>query len=74
MVKEKEIWKEYPKYTEYEVSSYGKIRDKNSNAILQPRDDGQGYLRINVPSLGYKRIHNIVMETFVGDPTKEKNM
>lgn len=74
----KEIWKpikhQYIR-NQYEVSSFGRIRNVNTNHILGTFISNSGYLRIavNDPRYTYKKninlsVHRLVAETFIPNP------
>ena len=67
----KEIWKDY--IYNYQISNFGRIRNKVTNKILKVYPVGKGYLGVCV-SLGSKnkkkmiKIHKAVAECFVSNP------
>lgn len=73
-LKEREIWKMHPIYTNYEVSDRGRVRRRTTikntweGKILKPLHS-RGYLHIQICKDGkkiFKSIHCLVLETFVG--------
>ena len=63
----KEEWKYIPGSNEVYVSNMGRFK-KYSGEILEPKDDGQGYLRIGVGNSLRDRCHRFVAEAFVPNP------
>lgn len=58
-----EIWKTVTNYSNYEVSSYGRIRNIKTKCILKPELTYRGYLRVVLYSnnVGKKfLVHRIV--------------
>ena len=52
-----EEWKQVSEYENYEVSSYGNVRNKKTGRILKPARNG-GYLHV---SLSSNKIQNLVV-------------
>jgi len=74
-LKQREIWKEHPIYTDYEVSNWGQVKravDSKSykkGKILKPGTDKAGYSTIAIVKEGKPKsvfVHRMVIETFVG--------
>ena len=65
---EEEIWKLIPnsKNDLGYASNLGRI--KYNNKIVEPQDDGQGYLRCTVKGVGRNRVNVFVMKAFNGEP------
>lgn len=73
-----EIWKpiKHPYMRDqYEISSFGRVRNINTNHILGTFTSNSGYLRIavNDPRYSYKKninlsVHRLVAETFIPNP------
>lgn len=67
----KEIWKDY--IYNYQISNFGRIRNKVTNKILKTRINAEGYLCVCV-SLGKRhsckmvKIHRAVAECFIPNP------
>ena len=70
---EEEVWKTHPVYTEYEISTFGKVRRKKNKYEMTPTVNGRGYpivhLRAGVKHKNgkYCRVHKLVAETFIGE-------
>lgn len=58
-----EIWKQY-KNTDYEVSTLGKIRNKNTLKIRKFHKNPNGYYTVGLHQKTYS-VHRIVAETFI---------
>ena len=67
----KEIWKVIDNFSNYEVSTFGNIRNKTTKRILSPSDKG-GYLVLSIKnnSGNYKsmKVHRIVALNFISNP------
>lgn len=62
-----EDWKVIPGYGNYEVSSFGKVRNKKTGRILKPHGKG-GYLHVGLSSSGKGKstsVHRLVALTFL---------
>jgi hypothetical protein len=64
-----EIWIEIPDFPDYEISSDGRIRNKNSGKIIKPQETSGGYMQVtlykNRDSKRYNRsVHQLVAYTF----------
>ena len=61
-------WKQIKDFPEYEISSFGNVKNIKTNRLLKPQKNG-GYLvvslRQNVNNPITKRIHRLVAETFI---------
>jgi HNH endonuclease/NUMOD4 motif len=53
--------------TNYEVSMYGKVRNKNTGRILKNGLTPKGYVRIGIDQKKYF-VHRLVAETFIPNP------
>ncbi len=65
-----EIWVPIKDFEDYEISSWGRVRNK-SGSILLPYKNHKGYLKIGLYKDGKshkKRIHRLVAETFIANP------
>lgn len=69
MVREK--WKTIDTHPSYEVSTMGKIRNISTRKLLQPYDDGKGYLRVKLDGENC-RLHILVAVAHVPNPDPEK--
>lgn len=69
-----EIWKDVENYEEYyQISNYGRIRNKKQKRILKPSKSG-GYYHISL-RYGNKKeflIHRLVAEAFIPNPYNYK--
>jgi len=59
-----ERWKTVNKHPMYEVSDLGKIRNKKTGKMLNPYDDGSGYLRVKLNGKNC-RLHILVAVAFI---------
>lgn len=60
----------------YEISDTGIIRRIDTKQIIKPQEDKDGYLSISLWQSGEckrHRVHRLVLETFIGSPTGDKN-
>lgn len=69
----KEIWKNIKNYEGlYQVSNIGRIKSfKRNESIMQPNDNGKGYLQVGLSKNGkrsYFKIHRLVAEAFIPNP------
>lgn len=72
---EQEIWKTIPGFPKYKGSSFGRIKNIETNYILSPKPDKNGYLVLNLyreengfSKRHHKRVSRIICETFYGEP------
>ena len=61
-----EQWKTIEKQPNYEVSSYGRVRNIQHNRILIPRIHNQGYHQVHLSGGVQEYIHRLVAEAFIG--------
>jgi hypothetical protein len=76
---ETEVWKTHPLHSDYMVSSQGRVlslrngrsgvQPKNKDGLLSPNLDPKDYPQVDI-SGSPKRIHNLVLETFIGPRPK----
>ena len=77
---ETEIWKAHPGIPGIEVSTLGRVRTLDrvvstekmtrfqKGRVLKQRDNGRGYLIVNIPINGKqvtKKVHRLVAQTFI---------
>ena len=56
-------------YNNYEVSSFGRVRNNKTGRILRHRDNGNGYLSLQLGrSSGNKYVHRLVCSAFIPNP------
>jgi hypothetical protein len=69
---EEEIWKTIEDYPNYDVSSFGNIRNNKTNYIMKLQKNIQGYMRVSLINLNKKSIncyvHRLVAKTFIKNP------
>lgn len=64
-----ETWKTIPFEAEYEVSDYGRVRNKTTCKVKSLRYNKGGYLRVTLyPSGKTYTIHQLVCRTYLGEP------
>ena len=67
-----EIFKNIKGYPGYQISNYGRIWSTKSNRYLNPYENNNGYLMINIQAANGKRkhelIHRLVALAFVDNP------
>lgn len=71
-----ERWSVIPQYSNYEISTHGRVRNKRTGRILKPFADRYGYLRVSLGNIDNVYIHRLVAETFFGlpeDPSMQIN-
>ncbi len=70
----KEIWKDIENTNrKYEVSTYGRVRNKKTGLIRKPVRDRDGYLNTNLCGKTEK-IHRLVALTFIPNPESKKEV
>ena len=65
-----EEWKVITEFPNYEISSYGRIKNKDG-MILKPYVNHKGYLKIGLTKdkkCHKKRVHRLVAEAFIENP------
>ena len=74
-----EVWKHLANYENYEVSSFGKVRNKKTSRILKPSCHG-GYMSVGLSNVGKTKshsVHRLVALTFLDNKPqvnhKDKN-
>ena len=66
-----EIWKPIEDFDNYEVSSWGRVRNKTTEKILKPYENDKGYLKVEIYHDGIgckKRINRLVAAAFIDNP------
>ena len=61
-----EEWIEAARYPSYEVSTYGRVRNKQTHFVLTPPHDRYGYLRLSLGYIDNVYVHRLVCESFFG--------
>ena len=61
---ENEIWKDINEFDGYEVSTEGRIRNKNTCLLLKPNMDCKGYTVSSIRSKNIK-FHRVIAQTFL---------
>lgn len=67
-----EVWKKVPFHLfEYEVSTFGRVRNLKTGRMMKATPNRDGYLYLDLCSQGLilrLQVHRIVLLTFVGEP------
>lgn len=63
----KERWKVVEGHPNYKVSTLGRVMNGKTGKLLNPYDDGQGYLRVKVDGCN-ARLHILVATAFCSHP------
>lgn len=67
-----EVWIDTNRFPHYEVSTYGRIRNKRSGHILKPQVDRDGYLKVSIGNSDNISVHRLVCESFYGPPVNNR--
>jgi hypothetical protein len=69
---EEELWKTIEDYPNYEVSSFGNIKNKTTNKQLKLQKTYSGYLKISLVNINKKSfsciVHRLVAKAFIPNP------
>ena len=60
-------WKPIHNHPNYEVSTMGEVRNVRTGKLLNPYDDGKGYLRVKIDGK-CERLHILVALAFIPNP------
>ena len=66
MREEYECWVDLPGFVGYQISTYGRVKNKRNGYILRSFPDRYGYLRVSIGNRDNVYIHKLVCETFYG--------
>ena len=68
-MEEYEEWGNINDFNNYEVSTFGNVRNKKTGRILKSSNNG-GYFYVNLSKIkgNYKLVHRLVAETFIENP------
>ena len=75
MSSNREIWKSIDGYANYEVSSFGRVRNATTERILKPWTQNTGYLIIRLWRDGNQKqclVHRLVAQEFVDNPLNKR--
>lgn len=64
-------WKVIENHPSYEISNMGEVRNKATGKLLNPYDDGSGYLRVKLDGENC-RLHILVAIAHVLNPDPER--
>lgn len=70
-----EIWKPSKKYSNYEISNEGRVRNAKTGRVLKTQLDDKGYAQVVLQKDGRQyreRVHKLIADTFIG--TTQSNM
>jgi hypothetical protein len=70
-----EVWKEINNFDNYEVSTFGKVRNKKTGRILKAANNG-GYYSVNLSKIksNYKQVHRLVALAFIENPENKSDV
>lgn len=76
---EKELWTSILEATNYEVSTYGRIKNSITNQILKGRLCKNGYLQVSIKikdtnKFQNRYIHRLVAQYWISNPEKKKEV
>ena len=66
-----EQWADIKGYENYQISTYGRVKNKKSSVILKTPTDNLGYLVVNFSKNGkvtQHKVHRLVAEAFIPNP------
>jgi hypothetical protein len=74
-MEEYEVWKDIENFDNYEVSTFGNVRNKKTGRILKPANNG-GYYSVNLSKIkgNYKQVHRLVAESFIENPENKAHV
>jgi len=74
-MEEEENWKDIANYDNYEVSSFGRVRNKKTGRILKQANMG-GYYGVGLSKIKTKtfQVHRLVAETFIINPQNKAHV
>jgi hypothetical protein len=70
---EREDWRDIPGFPKYQVSSLGRVLNKNSVRILQPSKNQEGHLKVNLMRDGEactRTVNHLVAKAFLPKPPR----
>lgn len=71
-----EFWETIVGFENYEVSTYGRVRNNNTGLIMTQRDNGRGSLLVNLYKGGAifsKQVRRLVADAFLEEPMFDKD-
>lgn len=68
-----EIWIDMnDRFSNHQLSSYGRVRNKKTGHILKPSSDRYGYSRVSIGNTDNVYIHRLVCEYFYGESPENR--
>ena len=68
-----ESWIDSKKYPKYQVSTHGRIRNRETGLVLKDSLDRYGYPRLTLGNTRNVSVHRLVCEEFYGAPPNENS-
>ena len=71
----REYWRAVSVFTNYEVSSVGRVRNSKTGRVLKPSDNNWGHLQVVLAKNGSTKtfkVHRLVAETFIENPLSKR--
>lgn len=71
---ENECWVDLRRFPNHQISTYGRVRFKNTGRILKGYINKDGYrvVQLTHDNKGVQLVHRLMAETFFGDPLPEQ--
>lgn len=66
-----DTWIDIPKFSNYQASISGEIRNKHTGRIIKSFPDRYGYLRLSLGNTDNIPVHRLICETFYGPPPND---
>ena len=70
----REIWKSIDGFANYEVSSFGRVRNAATEKMLKPSASHGGYVKVSLSKHGTAKnfvIHRLVANEFIDNPSNK---
>ena len=69
-----EMWKTIDGYEDYEVSSWGKVRNRVTGDLISQEKNPKGYMRVSIGAVGKRhhlKVHRLVAAAFIPNPERK---